>query len=146
MLDTKRSFKVHAVSKHKNQLTKFKEGRYIARDPATAAKKAFNLLCRLKRIKGQCALHIAMKETTAGSKKKVYKYKANRYKLNTPKVFKQGTPDEYSVVYDSKIHTDKKFDFVGSQKGFKSRGRMKSARKKSRKKSPKKTPKKSPKK
>tara|TARA_B110001450_G_C17293327_1_gene348371 strand:- start:91 stop:510 length:420 start_codon:yes stop_codon:yes gene_type:complete len=136
MLQKKRSFKIYAVSKHDNKKTKFREGRYIARDPATAAKKAFNQLCRLKRIKGQCVLQIAMQETTAGSNKKIYKYRARRYKLSTPKVFKKDTPGEYTIIYDSHIHTDKLFDFVGSQKGYKSRGRMKKSRKQSKKKSP----------
>jgi hypothetical protein len=135
MLEKKRSFKLHAVSKHDNKKTKFREGRYIARDPATAAKKAFNQLCRLKRIKGQCTLQIAVQETTAGSIKKIYKYKARRYKLKEPKTFKSGTPNEYTIKYDSNIHTDNNFDFIGSQKGFKSRGRMKKARKRSKKKS-----------
>ena len=138
MLDTKRSFKLHVVSKHENKKTKFREGRYIARDPATAAKKAFNQLCRLKRIKGQCTLNIAVQETTAGSKKKIYKYKAKRFKLKDPKTFKQGTPNEYTIEYDSNIHTNKVFDFIGSQKGYKSRGRMKKSRKQKKKNLPKK--------
>lgn len=125
---TKRSFKVHSVSKHENIETKYKGGRYIARDAAGAAKKAFNQLCRVKRIKGQCTLNISVRETTRNSKNKIYSYTAKRYKLKNPKVFKKGTPKEYTIQYDSKVLTNKTTDFNNLEKG-KTRGRMKQFRK-----------------
>lgn len=133
MSNKKRSFKIHAVGKHENQETKFKPGRYFGRDPATAAKKAFSQLCRLKRIKGQCTLNIAIAETTVGSKHKIYPYKAKRVKLPNPKVFKQNTPDEYIISYDTKVHTNKDFDYSKLQKGNKTSGIMKSPHKKNHK-------------
>jgi len=60
------------------------EGRYIARDPTSAAKKAFNRECRHSKIKGQCTLIIILKETTKGSKNKRYIYKMKRIKLQKP--------------------------------------------------------------
>ena len=130
MSTNKRSFKLVAVGKHENKQSKFREGRYMGRDPATAAKKAFNQLCRLKRIKGQCTLNIAMQETTANSKKKIYTYTAKRFKLPEEKTFKKGTPNEYTISYDSNIHTNKDFNYTDFKKGHKTRGRMKSAHKK----------------
>ena len=112
MSTKKRSFKLHAVGKHENKETSFKPGRYMGRDPASAAKKAFSQLCKAKKIKGRCTLNIAIKEITTGSKHKVYTYRAKRHKLKEPKIFKKNTPQQYVVEYDNTIHTNKDFDYT----------------------------------
>lgn len=61
-------------------------GRYISKTVEGAAKKAFTRECRNSKIRGQCTIFIIIKETTAGSKKNVYKYKMKRMKLKTPLV------------------------------------------------------------
>ncbi len=61
-------------------------GRYIKRTPRGAAQTAFNRLCHLKRIKGQCAMTVTVKETTQGSAGKEFAYKLNRTKLAEPLV------------------------------------------------------------
>ena len=59
--------------------TKFKNkgysGVYVSSNPASAARKAFSQLCRVKKVHGRCALFIAVRETTQGSSKKVFHYK-----------------------------------------------------------------------
>ena len=45
-----RSFAVVNVGKHGGCKTKFSSGRYLGRNPVSAAKKAFNTFCRQKKI------------------------------------------------------------------------------------------------
>lgn len=46
--------------------TKFKNGgTYAGKTPVSAARKAFNDLCKMKKIKGQCALNVTIKEIVA---------------------------------------------------------------------------------
>ena len=73
-----RSFTVVQVTKTGGCKTKFHGGRYVGRNPVGAARKAFNDFCRVKRIKGVCALVVTVKETTSGSKGKVFSYKLNK--------------------------------------------------------------------
>ena len=61
-------------------------GRYLNRNPASAAKKAFRQLCGVKKIRGQCAMFISMRETTQNSSDRVFTYKLNRRKLPEPVV------------------------------------------------------------
>ena len=49
-----RSFVVVGVLKYGTGRTKSHPGRYISRTPVGAAKKAFNKLCRVKKIVGRC--------------------------------------------------------------------------------------------
>ena len=80
-MNNKRSFTIIRLAK-RNEKNKAKtEGRYVARDPIGAAKKAFNRECRLSKIKGQCTLILILKETTRGSKNKRYVFKMKRIKL-----------------------------------------------------------------
>ena len=85
-----RSFTVVSL-KSRSKGKKSKEGgRYISRTPMAAALKAFTAECRKSKIHGQCALILEIRETTSGSKHKVYKYKMNRKKLATPLVINKG--------------------------------------------------------
>jgi hypothetical protein len=96
-----RSFTIVSANKHGGCKTKFGSGGlYRSRTPVAAAKKAFNELCRTKRIKGVCTLIITIKETTRNSKNKYYSYKLNRHKLKTP-IILQGSAGEYVIEYKS---------------------------------------------
>ena len=54
--------------------------------PRSAASKAFTQLCEKRRMKGQCEVRFAIRETTQGSNKKVYFYHGKRVTLKKPKV------------------------------------------------------------
>lgn len=73
-------------------------GRYISRDPRGAAKKAFSRLCRVKRIRGQCAMYLSVRETTQGSSDKTFTYKLNRFRLPEPVEVKPGVVREYGTA------------------------------------------------
>jgi hypothetical protein len=94
-----RSFSVVGVAKHGGCQTKFRAGRYISRSAAGAARKAFNEHCRVKRIRGRCALVVTVQETTQGSKNKQYTYKLRRDKLAEPLVMMEGTPTQFLIEY-----------------------------------------------
>jgi len=94
-----RSFTIIEVGKHGGCRTKFHGGRYVGRNPVGAARKAFSDFCRVKRIKGVCALVVTVKETTSGSKGKVFSYKLNRRKLAEPIIRLEGTNSEFVVEY-----------------------------------------------
>ena len=94
-----RSFTVIEVGKHGGCRTKFHGGRYVGRNAVGAARKAFNDFCRVKRIRGVCALVVTVKETTSGSKGKVFSYKLNRRKLAEPIIRLEGTNNEFVIEY-----------------------------------------------
>ena len=91
-------------SMKKTGLTNDDGGRFESKDPAGAARKAFNQACRDKNIKGQCTLVVKLQETTAGSRKKVYTYKLKRIKLKKPIIMVRGGV-EYPIEYDTKIES-----------------------------------------
>jgi hypothetical protein len=85
-----RSFSIiYLKSKSKGQKSK-EGGRYISKTPQRAAIKAFNQECRKSKIKGQCSLIIVLRETTSGSKHKLYRYRMKRIKLSKPMKIKRG--------------------------------------------------------
>lgn len=120
-----RSFEVVEASKHGGCKTKSKPGRYVARTPFGAARKAFNKLCAKKRIRGQCTLIVGVRETTAGSAHKVFRYKMKRAKLSPPLIMMEGTNNEYVIEYST---TGKAVAGNGEpcKKPGQTRGRMKS--------------------
>jgi hypothetical protein len=91
----KRSFTVISVSTSTKQKGKENFGRYISKSPAGAARKAGSKVCGMSKIRGQCTLTIALRETTQGSKGKVYVYKVKRVVVN------------HKVEIDGKIITHK---------------------------------------
>jgi len=119
-----RSFEVVESSKHGGCKTKSKPGRYIKRTPYAAALNAFNRLCAKKRIKGQCTLIVGVRETTAGSKHKVFRYKMKRGKLSVPLIMMEGTNSEYVIEYKSSGKS-LKGDGPGCKTPGQTRGRMK---------------------
>ena len=97
-----RSFAVVGATRQGACKTKSRRGRYIGRTPGAAVKKAFNQLCRIKRIRGMCTLFITIQETTQGSAHKQYTYKLNRRKLKTPLIMMEGTDKEFVIEYGVK--------------------------------------------
>ena len=86
----KRSFTINNAYHIDGCTTKFSRKDYEARltghSAQRAAMKALTGLCQVKKIKGQCALYIELRETTQGSKHKLYAYKCKRVKKDTPLV------------------------------------------------------------
>lgn len=124
-----RSFTVVNVHRVDGCATKFKvkgdTGRYISRDAMGASKKAFSTLCRIKRIKGQCALVITMKETTQNSNGKERTYKLTRTKLTDPIMI-----GDRSYEYKTDVHAVKEKTNITCKSGKgKSSGPMKSKKK-----------------
>ena len=91
----KRSFAINNAYHIDGCKTKFSRKDYDARlvghSAQRAAMKALTGLCEVKKIKGQCALYIEVRETTQGSKHKVYAYKCRRVKKDTPLVVGERT-------------------------------------------------------
>lgn len=115
--------------------SKGNSGRF-GRNPSSAASKAASGLCRVKRIKGRCSLYVAVRETTQGSKKKVFRYKVTRSKRKVPVELKGRT-----IEYENK--TKSVSSFPGCGHSHKSSGRKISRSRKSKKNSTKKSSKKS---
>ena len=88
MIKKERTFKVVDVRKQDGCSTKFKPGRYVSSTPAGAAKKAFSELCRVKDVRGRCALYVKIAETTQDSKKKEFMYHMQRHTLEKPLIYK----------------------------------------------------------
>lgn len=129
-----RTFKVVDAKRQNKCDTKFKPGRYTGKAPVDAALKAFNQLCRVKKIRGVCTLVITVQETTRGSEGKLFSYKLNRMKLKEPLVRFEGTDKEYFIKYKNvaKSVTVEKLPKCKRTDG-KSSGVMKAFRKKSKK-------------
>jgi hypothetical protein len=72
------------------------KGRYISKTPAGAAKKVGG---RLLKKKGQKSATVRVRETTAGSKKKLYTYVVMHMKLPQKKVVQR---DGKKIVYEYK--------------------------------------------
>ena len=83
-------------------------GVYKSTRPINAAKKAFNSICRKKKLKNNCIIkQIFIKEITRGSKGKIYKYELKRIVLKEPLKIKRGNK-VITIKYDTKVR--KKFD------------------------------------
>lgn len=102
-------------------------GRFIGKSAQRQAEKALTELCHAKGIRGQCTLYIEMRETTQGSKHKLYAYHAKRMKYPEPIVYGDGKfkREYYNKAKSVRIPTEK---CKGSHK---SSGRMRSSHKKS---------------
>ena len=97
-----RSFEIVSVLNEKGCETKFnKNSRLVGRNPAGSARKAFNGLCRVKDVKGQCTLNVHIRETTQGSNHKEYMYKCKRKLLPKPLIMMEGKKNEYKIEYTS---------------------------------------------
>lgn len=96
-----RSFTIESV-KRGNKSIKIDGGRYLSESPMAAAKKAFSQACRFEGAKGKCSMTISIKETTAGSNKKIYTYKASRV-IENKQVERDGIMINYK--YATKIHS-----------------------------------------
>ena len=125
-----RTFTIHNVTKIDGCSTKKpRNSRYLNDNPMSAAKKAHTVLCNRKRIHGSCTLIITMRETTAGSAKKLYTYKVTRSKLSEPVELDNGVTFEYeTTAHKTKPRKTHK-------KCSRSRGPMNRSRKRSRRRS-----------
>ena len=122
----KRSFTINNAYHVDGCKTKFSHkdytGRFIKISAQRAASSALTELCHAKRIRGQCTIYIEMRETTQGSKHKLYGYKCKRVKYDTP-VERAGIKFYYyNKCTPVRIPTEK------CPKSHKSSGRMKSFR------------------
>ena len=125
----KRSFTINNAYHIDGCPTKFSHkdytGRFTSRSAQRAAEKALSELCRVKKVHGQCTLYIELRETTQGSKHKMYAYQAKRIKLKEPVII-AGHPHNYkSHAKRVRIPTEK------CRKSHKSSGRMRSFKRKS---------------
>ena len=127
----KSSFRIIAVHKSNGCPTKFPtENRFESKSPEGAARKAFTQLCNRKKIKGQCSLYITVENTTNDHKYKGKQYikKCVRTKLKEPVVRLEGTPNEFTIIYENKC---KSVDSIPKKKGVKckkSSGRMRNSK------------------
>lgn len=123
----KRSFTINNAYHVDGCKTKFSHkdytGRFVGKSAQRAASKALTELCHAKRIRGQCTLYIEMRETTQGSKHKVYAYQAKRVKYSEPVVYGDVKREYHNVIKHVRIPTEK------CAKSHKSSGRMFSFRK-----------------
>ena len=127
--DGYRSFTVVNMTKSDGCLTKFTGGRYVAKTPALAARKALSYHCAVKSIRGRCAMYIKIKETTQGSKGKNYIYVAHRVKLTSPIVRFAGKANEFKVHYATEVKAVDAMPKKCKTKGRrKTTGRMRSRR------------------
>ena len=104
----KRVFDVYGIGDYNGQKIKFKKGRYVTRDPAGSAKKAFSQIIRFNNITSGSII-VAIQERTRNSNNKIKIYNVERYLLQTPKIFKKDTPKEYTIKYDTHIKTNTTF-------------------------------------
>ena len=124
----KRTFTINNAYHMDGCKTKFSHkdytGRFTKHSAQRAAMNALTQLCHVKKIKGQCALYIEMRETTQGSKHKLYPYHCNRVKKSKPLVI-EGLPTRHydMVCKPVRIPSEK------CEKSHKSSGRMRSSRK-----------------
>ena len=123
----KRSFTINNAYHVDGCKTKFSHkdytGRFIKISAQRAASSALTELCHAKRIHGQCTLYIEMRETTQGSKHKLYGYKCKRIKYDTPVERAGGIKFHYyNKCTRVRIPSEK------CPKSHKSSGRMKSFR------------------
>ncbi len=123
----KRSFTLNNAYHIDGCKTKFSHkdytGRFTGHTAERASKKALTQLCKVKRIKGRCALYIEMRETTQGSKNKIYGYKCIRVKKDTPLVVPGRGTYKYDMVCKAvRIPSEK------CAKSHKTSGRMRTSR------------------
>ncbi len=83
------------------------KGRYMSANPSGAARKAFSQLCRSDKKTGECTMEIELRETTQDSKKKVYKYRVSRKKLEEPLKIDRGGKS-ITVSYETKVKSMRK--------------------------------------
>lgn len=124
MNNSERSFTIVDAAHRDGCPTKFSRkdysGRYISKNPASAASKAGTELCSSKRVKGQCTLYIKMKETTRGSAGKEFMYHVKREKLDPPVEITKGV----KVYYKNKVMSVDENEKPKCKKSHKSSGRM----------------------
>ena len=103
MQEGKRSFTIVKTEIKGKGCSLAEHGRYISKTPKGAAKKAFTRECRSRKLKGKCSMKVIIRETTSGSKNKIFEYRFERTKLKTPiKLQINGTEVEYKYQVTGK--------------------------------------------
>jgi hypothetical protein len=120
-----RTFTIENAAHSDGCPTKYKHLKYSgvfthSKIPARAASKAVSELCRVKRIRGQCTLYVALRETTQESKKKVYTYKIKRTKVPA------GQEGPFGNEYKNVVHAVSKIPLENCPSPRKSSGRKSS--------------------
>jgi len=97
-MSEKRSFTVvSVVSKSGKKGKQNLGGRFLSRNPISAAKKAFSRICRDSKIKGVCSMNVVLRETTRASNGKEFSYKVNR-KYEPRTVVRDGVEVKYKYA------------------------------------------------
>ena len=78
------------------------KGRYIAKTPAVAARRAFTSYCKRNNRGSRCVAHLSIRETTRGSQKKIYAYNAVRKTLKGDDKKTLTLPNGVNVTYKYK--------------------------------------------
>jgi len=112
-LPEKRSFKIVMDSvkpsvKSKKGVLAEDGGRYIAKNPTEAARRAYSHLCRARPKSNLCKITFDIRETTQGSGKLVHSYSGKRVKLAKPVLIERAGSLPYSVAYKSEVVALKK--------------------------------------
>ena len=86
------------------------KGRYIIKKgqtPAVAAKRAFTSYCKRNNRGARCVAHLSIRETTKGSKKKIFAYNAVRRTLKgkDKKTLKLPNGQKVTYKYKTDIHS-----------------------------------------
>ena len=82
-MDGKRSFTVATIKspgKKSRSRKSMEGGRFIAKTPSAAARKAVTAACRGRKAGGQCTFTVKIRETTQGGKGKNFEYRVKRVK------------------------------------------------------------------
>ena len=97
-MSEKRSFTVVSVVSKSGKKGKHNlGGRFLSRNPISAAKKAFSRICRESKIKGVCSMNVVLRETSRGSSGKEFSYKVNR-KYEPRTVVRDGVEVKYKYA------------------------------------------------
>ena len=123
----KRTFTINNAYHVDGCKTKFSHkdytGRFVKHSAQRAAMNALTELCHVKNIKGQCSLYIEMRETTQGSKHKLYEYHCKRVKKDKPLVIPGRSTYNYDMICKPvRIPSEK------CKQSRKTSGRMRSSR------------------
>lgn len=97
-----RTFTILGIYTTQHVPVKFPRGTsFKGRIPSQAARKIFTRY--LPRNKQRRKLFITIRETTAGSSKRMYKYEVSRHKLKQPLVRFPNTPKEFKIRYRTSV-------------------------------------------
>lgn len=92
-----RSFTIESIHRANGSRVNYKDGRFISKTPAGAARKAFSKAYRATGAKGAMALKVHVRETTRGSAGKTFGYTVSRV-AQKREVMRDGVPVTYKFT------------------------------------------------